>query len=124
MASPSVLIVEDDIELAKMLREVMSMFSMSAGVAVDGAQAMEQLERSAFDLVMLDMTLPKVSGHQILDFVRVAPHLAGTKVAAMTGNMLLTPGLDEIADYVFIKPFTLVAIEDMLHQIGLIQTPS
>lgn len=121
MPQPNVLIVEDDLELARMLHEIVDIYGMSAGIVGDGAQAMDCLKGNSFDLVLLDMSLPTLSGQEILMNIRFLPHLTRTKVAIMTGNTQLTSEQTQSADFLLIKPFTLNAFEDMLSQIAAAQ---
>jgi DNA-binding response OmpR family regulator len=58
----SLLIVEDDEKLQDLLRTILTRHTSSIDVASDGEQAIEMLERSSYDIVILDLMLPKKNG--------------------------------------------------------------
>jgi CheY-like chemotaxis protein len=73
----SVLIVEDDEDVKKILGAIVRRYGTVA-VAVDGAEALERLEGSAYDLVILDLMLPKVNGLEVakaIEALRPKPRL-------------------------------------------------
>lgn len=107
---PYVLIVEDTRELAMVFEEALIDSDLSVEIAGDGAAAMERLAVEVPDLILLDMHLPKVSGLEVLRYVRSTPHLTNTRVIVMTGNPLLTADVADTADLVLIKPFSLAQL--------------
>src|SRR3974377_244791 len=66
----SVLLVEDDRELNEMLIEYLSAEAFRVVAARDGPAALQQLGRGKFDLVILDVMLPALSGFDVLRRVR------------------------------------------------------
>jgi two-component system, cell cycle response regulator DivK len=82
--------VEDDLDN----RTVIERLLLLSGVGKDSYAAIEgdaaaYLARSgrAFDLVFLDLQLPKKDGYAILGEIRADPALAGTRVVALTANV-------------------------------------
>jgi DNA-binding response OmpR family regulator len=63
----SVLIVEDDPSLRKLLRVILRHAGIAADEAINGREASELLGRKRYDLVLLDLMLPVVSGYDVLD---------------------------------------------------------
>jgi DNA-binding response OmpR family regulator len=65
-ASP-VLIVEDDPSIRKLVRVILRHAGIDADEAMNGREASELLRRKRYDLVLLDLMLPLVSGYDVLD---------------------------------------------------------
>ena len=111
---PFIFVIEDAIELASIFAEILEMNGMTVEIIGDGAVAMQRLAKDTPDLILLDMHLPNVSGLEILDYVRSAPHLTNTKVVAVTANPLLSADLEEKADLLLIKPVRYTQISELV----------
>src|SRR6476660_4898993 len=61
-----VLVVDDDRALNHVLTEMLSAAGYEAKSAGDGIAAIQRLERDQYDLVLLDINLPKLSGLDVL----------------------------------------------------------
>jgi DNA-binding response OmpR family regulator len=101
-----VLIVEDNLELCKNLEEIFSKNGFIVDVAQDGERALDLLFSSEYDLVILDIMLPKMSGWDVClnarkEKLRV-PILMLTAKDAVSDKI---KGLDMGADDYLVKPF-------------------
>ena len=67
-----VLIVDDEINLAEGIRENLEIEGYSTDVAHDGAEGLEKLRAESFDLVLLDVMMPKLDGLQVCARLREA----------------------------------------------------
>jgi DNA-binding response OmpR family regulator len=65
--SSPVLIVEDDPSIRKLVRVILQHAGIKADEAMNGREATELLQRKRYDLVLLDLMLPLVSGYEVLD---------------------------------------------------------
>ena len=88
-----ILLAEDNPADAFLVQEALSLVNLSFHVtrAADGekaSQILDQIERdkSVLDLILLDLNLPKVSGHELLAKVRNGEHLCATPVIIMTSS--------------------------------------
>ena len=83
-----VLIVDDDAAIARMLQDVVGLFrhehAYTVETADDGVQGLEALERGQFDLVLLDMHMPRMTGLELLGEMRRRG--LKTPVLMLTGN--------------------------------------
>lgn len=70
---PSVLLVEDDINLARMYKIKFSKEGMDIKIAPDGEAALTVATQTPIDLILLDMVLPKMNGNQFLQKLRELP---------------------------------------------------
>jgi DNA-binding response OmpR family regulator len=110
-----ILIVEDDVQIADMLAEALSNHQYVVDIAKDGELAWDWLEAWDYDLVLMDVTLPKISGirlcQQLRDRRSSVPILMLTARDTLEDKVL---GLDAGADVYMVKPFDL---EELMAQI-------
>ncbi|KQQ86369.1 EAL domain-containing protein [Massilia sp. Leaf139] len=66
---PRLLVVDDDPRSRASLRELLKDSVMELATAQNGKDALAQLSTGRFDLVLLDLCLPDVGGHTIMDFI-------------------------------------------------------
>ena len=104
-----ILVVEDEAPLAEVLRYNLEGEGFRVTVAPDGRTAMEKLEESPPDLVVLDWMLPEVSGLEICRTMRRRPELRDVPVIMLTAKGEehdRVRGLDAGADDYVVKPFS------------------
>lgn len=104
-----ILLVEDDERMAEALAEVLTdKQHYAVDVAADGEAGWQYLESSAYDLVVLDVMLPKLNGVNLCQQLRrsscMTPVLMLTAKDASSDRVM---GLDAGADDYVIKPFDL-----------------
>src|SRR5215472_3894134 len=102
-----ILVVEDDTALAGFLKKGLEAEHYAVDVAPDGEEARLSVSESDYDLVALDLNLPKVDGLMVLRAVRVKRPLL--PVLVMTGRSRIEDrvgALDAGADDCLIKPFS------------------
>ncbi|MBY0558028.1 MAG: EAL domain-containing protein [Burkholderiaceae bacterium] len=66
---PRLLLVDDEPRLLSSLYELLRDRDYELVTATNGAEALAQLTRLKFDLILLDLRLPDMSGHEIMDFI-------------------------------------------------------
>jgi DNA-binding response OmpR family regulator len=71
-----ILIVEDDHDIATALRDRLEMLGFEIETAYDGVSALERLEETQPDLMLLDLHLPRLSGFEVLE------HMAARRTQA------------------------------------------
>lgn len=107
-----ILIIEDERELCDTLARSLQRKAYSVDVCYDGEKAMELLSIEKFDLVLLDLNLPKVDGMSILREFRKKD--TETKVLILSARSEITDkvdGLDCGANDYLTKPFHLAELE-------------
>ncbi len=105
-AIPRVLLVDDDVELCRMLREFLEPDPVQLEFAHDGAHAAERLARERFDLVLLDIMLPTLDGYAVLGGLRALDTVPPVLVLSARGSdddRIM--GLEAGADDYLPKPF-------------------
>lgn len=101
-----ILIVEDDQLLANSLKELLEGQNYQVDTVYDGEMGAEYAMLGIYDLLILDVMMPKLDGYQVASQVR-ARH-CGTPILMLTAKSQLDDriqGLDAGADYYLTKPF-------------------
>lgn len=110
-ANARILIVEDDVSLGKFLRRALQQKLFSVEVSLDGEAAWETLQKSVYDLVILDLNLPKIDGMELLKRVRLTqPVLPLLVLTARNRTEDLVLALEQGADDCLIKPFSFLEL--------------
>lgn len=65
-----VLLIEDETKTGDMLKKALESEGIEVTWAIDGVQAGKQVGKGKFDLIVLDLKLPKLSGEQVLEYIR------------------------------------------------------
>jgi DNA-binding response OmpR family regulator len=82
-----ILIVEDDQFLREFYQELLQMEGYNVDVAADGEMAFNKAHAGGFDLVLLDIMLPKKDGLQILRDLKLSPPVVPNKQLVMLTNL-------------------------------------
>jgi len=102
---PSVLVVDDEVSLRELLVRVAELEGAACDQAADGADAIAILEKRTYDVLVMDMQMPGVSGMDILDHVSEMPVDSRPTVIVATGRV---SDMEEVASkvhHVLRKPF-------------------
>ncbi len=101
-----ILIAEDEVELAKGLKFLLEKNKFSADVVHDGAEALDCFHHFAYDVIVLDIMMPKINGLEVLRQIRkeksAVPVLMLTAKAEIEDRVA---GLEAGADDYLPKPF-------------------
>jgi two-component system response regulator MprA len=100
-----VLVVEDDAEIADVLRRTLRQEGHEVRSAGDGVEALEVAEEFIPDLVVLDLGLPKLDGVEVLRRLRAESDVPILILTARTETEDRVEGLDTGADDYLVKPF-------------------
>jgi DNA-binding response OmpR family regulator len=110
-AGPRILIVEDDVPLTKFLSRGLRLEHFSVEVTHDGEAACEGIQQVSYDLVILDLNLPKMDGIALLKQVRQSqPGLPILVLTARNRTEDLVLALEQGADDCLIKPFSFMEL--------------
>jgi CheY-like chemotaxis protein len=100
-----VLIVDDNPDLRVIFARTFDRRHFSVHVAVDGVEAIESMEKELPDVLILDLNMPRMSGFEVLKFVRQNQKTKDIKVVIVTGNaMAMRAPETEHADLLLVKP--------------------
>jgi len=101
-----ILVVEDEKDLADAIARGLSKQGYAADVACDGEEALFMVEVNSYDLVLLDLNLPKVDGVEVCRRIRASASPVGIlMLTARSGLDDRIEGLEQGADDYLVKPF-------------------
>ncbi len=103
----NILIVEDDKEINKILTEFMVDKGYQAECAYDGMEAMEKIKKNSYDLILLDLMLPMLSGERIIKETREISQVPIIVISAKSAMEARLEVLKTGADDFILKPFDL-----------------
>ncbi|MDR1731589.1 MAG: response regulator transcription factor [Synergistaceae bacterium] len=101
-----ILIVEDEPAIADVIGAYATREGYQTRWAADGEQALEFWAREPFDLVLLDLMLPKLSGEEVCRNIRSASAVPIIMLTARGSENDVIAGLDAGADDYVVKPFS------------------
>ena len=101
-----ILIVEDEGAIADVEKAYMERDGYAADIAPDGLAALELFRKETYDLVLLDLMLPGMSGVEVCREIRRTSQLPVIMVTALSGEDDVVAGLDAGADDYVVKPFS------------------
>ncbi len=104
-----ILIVDDEEVIRKFLKIHLSKLGYEVKEASNGEQAMEELGKDRFDLLICDILMPKKDGWQVLKEVRSNPETEDLPVIILTAkneDSDMFEGYNLGANYYMTKPFT------------------
>ena len=110
-AKGHILLVEDEIKLARFIELELKYEGYTVDVANDGRDAIEMFGQKTYDLVLLDLMLPGFNGMEILRRIRKTSQVPVIMLTAKGDVSDKVSGLDSGADDYITKPF---AIEEVL----------
>jgi two-component system alkaline phosphatase synthesis response regulator PhoP len=108
MKKQTVLVVDDDREIVRLLRSYLEKSGFGVLTAYDGNTAVHTLRRESIDLVLLDLMLPDQDGYDITRLIRADERLMTLPVIMLTARVEDTDkivGLELGADDYVTKPF-------------------
>ena len=101
-----ILIVEDERAIAEVEKAYIERDGYSAEIAADGLEGIGKFREKQFDLVILDLMLPGMSGIDVCREIRRSSSAPIIMVTAKSGEDDIVAGLDAGADDYIVKPFS------------------
>jgi CheY-like chemotaxis protein len=117
--SARILIVEDHPTMREAMRLVLEGEGFDIDEASDGAQALSAVHQEPPDLVLLDMSIPGVSGPDVLAAVKRDPATSEVRVIVVTatGEEGRAAAMAGGADHYFTKPFSPIALLQAVEEV-------
>ncbi len=125
---PLAQIVEDDPAMVRFIRRNLELEDFQVIVSVDGEQALDQFEDQSPDLVILDVSIPKLNGLEVCRHLRASSDVPIIIVTSNGRDSDVIDGFDAGADDYLCKPFSagvlLARVNAMLRRhLNLFDTP-
>lgn len=102
-----ILVVEDDMDIQELLKNFLQEVGYEIVLAGDGAEALSLFSASPFDLVLLDVMLPKIDGFVVCELIRKQSQVPIIMLTALSGEEEQIRGLDLQVDDYITKPFSM-----------------
>lgn len=102
-----ILIVGDDLSIQALLHDFIQEAGHSVVLASDGVEALAKYSEQDFDLVLLDIMLPKIDGYGVCEVIRQKSDVPIIMLTALDGEENQIRGLDLQADDYITKPFSM-----------------
>lgn len=110
MNKHKILLIEDDTEISEMLTNYLMTENYEVICAADGQEACNQFDTSTFSLVLLDLMIPKISGMDVMQYIRKNSVVPVIIVSAKDTEADKTLGLGLGADDYITKPFSVAEV--------------
>jgi two-component system response regulator VanR len=102
-----ILIIEDEADISELLCEYLRDAGYEAAAEADGVAGLDRFNREGWDLVLLDLMLPKIDGYAVCELIRKRSDVPVIMLTALDGEASQIKGYDlRIDDYVT-KPFSM-----------------
>ena len=124
-----ILIVEDEVKVATFIKKGLQTQSFDAEIAESGSEAKKLFDENSFDLIILDIGLPDMSGLEVCEYIRSknikVPILMLTALGTVADKL---SGFEVGTDDYMVKPFDfmelLVRIKALLKRTNEVEQPS
>lgn len=106
----TILLVEDDLSIGEMVVSYLTGEGFKLVHAHDGEEALKMFSRQTYDLILLDLMLPKLNGMDFLRQIRAKSHVPILILSAKGGEADKAIGLGFGADDYIAKPFSMIEL--------------
>ena len=106
-----VLVVDDEKLIVKGIRFSLEQDGMEVDCAYDGEEALECARKTEYDVVLLDVMLPKLDGFEVCQQIREFSNMPIIMLTAKTEDMDKILGLEYGADDYIAKPFNILEVK-------------
>ena len=103
----SILIIEDEAKIQEILTEFLREYGYAIDNAGDGVEGLVMFKKNKYDLVLLDIMMPKIDGLAVLELLRQDSDIPVIMITAIEDEEYQMKGFDLLADDYIVKPFTM-----------------
>lgn len=101
-----ILVVEDDLDIQELIKEFLTANEYEVDTASDGEQGYLKFKDSQYDLVMLDVNMPKLDGFTVCKMIRQKSNVPIIMLTALEEEQDQVKGFESGADDYITKPFS------------------
>ena len=102
-----ILIIEDEQAIQKILTEPLAFAGYKVTTASDGLEGINTFHSQVFDLIILDIMLPKIDGYTVCEMIRQESKIPIILLTALDTEDDQIKGFDLLADDYITKPFSI-----------------
>lgn len=105
----SILIVEDEVAISNLIKTNLNDAGYYCSCAYDGLQASNIIEKESFDLILLDIMLPKINGYELIEYINTM-EIPVIFLTAKSSVKDIVKGLKLGAEDYLTKPFEIIEL--------------
>ena len=90
----NILVVEDEADIQELLENFLNDAGYKTSLAADGVQALELFGSDSFDMVLLDIMIPKIDGYGVCEFIRSRSNVPIIMLTALDSEDNQVKGFD------------------------------
>lgn len=109
-----ILIVDDDAAIRQLLRLVAERRGFTVDVAADGVEALQRLQERSYDLAVIDLMMPRLSGYEVLDTLGKKPDRPTVVVVTAMSDSYIDQLDASLVHTIIRKPFDVELIGAMM----------
>ena len=102
-----ILVVEDDFDIQELLQNFLQETGYEVDIAGDGVEALSIFIDGKYDIILLDIMLPKIDGYGVCELIRKQSDVPIIMLTALNGEDDQIKGLDLQVDDYITKPFSM-----------------
>ncbi|MCR4850974.1 MAG: response regulator transcription factor [Lachnospiraceae bacterium] len=106
-----ILVVDDEKIIVKGIKFSLEQDDIEVDTAYDGAQALEMVHKNDYDMILLDVMLPKMDGFEVCRNIREFSKVPIIMLTARSDDMDKIAGLENGADDYIVKPFNIMEVK-------------
>jgi len=108
---PVAIVIDDNFDIRTIFSDVLTGIGLVVMKYGSPVEALNVLQTQTFDIMILDLQMPEISGNDILKQIRLNPIHASMKIVVVTAfpHMAIGREIDSAADYVMNKPVSPIA---------------
>lgn len=102
-----ILVVEDEKDIQNIIKAFLENAGYKVEIADDGLDAINLIQKNNYDLILLDIMLPKIDGFTVCEMIRKNNNIPIIILTALTDEESQLKGFDKLADDYITKPFSM-----------------
>ena len=100
-----ILVVEDEKDIQNIIKAFLENAEYKVETADDGLEGINIIQKNKFDLILLDIMMPKIDGFVVCEMIRKNSNVPIIILTALTDEESQLKGFDKLADDYITKPF-------------------
>ena len=105
-----ILVVEDEKDIQNIIKAFLENAEYKVETADDGLDAINLIQKNNYDLILLDIMLPKIDGFTVCEMIRKNSNIPIIILTALTDEESQLKGFDKLADDYITKPYSMPVV--------------
>ena len=102
-----ILVIEDEKDIQNIIKAFLENADYKVETADDGLEGINLIQNNSYDLVLLDIMMPKIDGFVVCEMIRKNSNIPIIILTALTDEESQLKGFDKLADDYITKPFSM-----------------